>query len=104
MPRNTCEHALQKANFEFFILKAMGINSVQGQDMRADYFVVVNGDVCTPCKAFDPILSYVSSPFSAESHLRYTQRLMPHVTHLHVTGPRAPLQWKALHGCASHLA
>lgn len=38
----------------------MGVNSVFGQDTRADYFVVVNGDVCTPCKAFDTLLSYVN--------------------------------------------
>eukprot|EP00892_Ulva_mutabilis_P003939 jgi/Ulvmu1/1917/UM012_0077.1 len=48
---------IQKANFDFFILSAMGIHSVAGQDMQADYFIVVNGDVCTPCKAFDQLLS-----------------------------------------------
>lgn len=53
------QHVLQRANFEFFILSAMGVNSVLGLDARADYFVVVNGDICTPCKAFDTLLSYV---------------------------------------------
>lgn len=47
---------IQKANFEFFLLAAMGVNSISGQDTQADYYLVINGDVCTPCEALQPML------------------------------------------------
>lgn len=47
---------MQRENFEFFILAAMGVGSMAGQDQEADYFIVVNGPQCTPCQALYPLL------------------------------------------------
>ena len=50
-------HALQKENFNFFLLRAVGIKSVLGQDRAADFCIVLNGELCTPCTVLDRILS-----------------------------------------------
>jgi hypothetical protein len=51
---------VQKANFDFFILAAMGVGSTAGVDDGADYHIVVSGDLCTPCQALQPVLRCVS--------------------------------------------
>eukprot|EP00892_Ulva_mutabilis_P004470 jgi/Ulvmu1/2395/UM131_0006.1 len=63
---------IQKKNFDFFILRAMGVGSVFGRDKLADYFVVVQGDLCTPCQAFDNILEpEITSPVDGIAWARH---------------------------------
>ena len=58
---------LQRANFEFFLLAAAGVQSVKGLDGKSDYFIVLNGDLCTPCKAMDSLLGCVCLSVSSQS-------------------------------------
>jgi hypothetical protein len=51
--RHAC---MQRDNFQFFLLAAMGIGSMNGRDSVADYYLVINGEECTPCRALDGIL------------------------------------------------
>lgn len=57
-----CRLRAQLANFQFFLLAAVGVGSVRGLDEQADYFIVINGDECTPCAVLDPILTCASRP------------------------------------------
>ena len=58
---------MQRANFEFFLLAAMGIGSVLGRDTVADYYLVINGEQCSPCKALDGLLECALSTMDGRS-------------------------------------
>ena len=36
----------------------MGIGSVLGRDAVADYYLVINGEECSPCKALEGLQEY----------------------------------------------
>jgi hypothetical protein len=53
---------MQRANFEFFLLAAAGVQSIRGSDTVAHYYLVLNGEACSPCTAMDSILGCVLLP------------------------------------------
>lgn len=57
------EHSIvHKANFEFFIIMAMGIDSRFTKPAATEFVVVVNGQTCEPCSALLPDIDPVDAP------------------------------------------
>jgi hypothetical protein len=56
---------LQKQNFDFFLMAALGVGSVNGLDKHADYFIVLNGALCSPCEKLESVLSCDPHTFAA---------------------------------------
>ena len=92
-------HPLQKENFDFFLLRAVGIKSVLGQDRAADFFIVLNGELCTPCTVLDRMLSCALPLIYFLIMLRFSGAYLGLVA-----GPKSRRPWTVLPGSGKLLA
>jgi hypothetical protein len=83
MPNDICSvfegiTLLQKQNFDFFLTAALGVGSVKGLDKRSDYFIILNGALCTPCEKLEAVLSCDSHNLSASCAPQYLLHKIVH--------------------------